>query len=322
MHTRLMLLTGAILVAGSLAVVGARQQASAAGAQAEADRVAIDTDDIGGVVTSPVGPEAGVWVIAETTELGTKFRRIVVTDDRGRYLIPDLPRANYKIWVRGYGLIDSPAIMSLPGKTIALTAVVAPNAQAAAQYYPASYWYSLIQVPPKEAFPMKLPAGAGRGGAAAELKTQAEWIDIVKSNCEVCHQIGNKATREIPSALGTFDSSFAAWDRRLQAGQTNHNVDRLGGHERALAMYADWTDRIAAGEVPQAPPRPQGVERNVVITCGILEHRPRFVHDVIATNKLNPRSMERAVCLARLVGSARLTSWTREVHQVAAQGRR
>ena len=30
--------------------------------------------------------------------------------------------------------------------------------------------------------------------------------------------------------------------------------------------FADWTDRIAAGEVPPAPPRPQGLERNVVIT--------------------------------------------------------
>jgi len=28
---------------------------------------AIDNDDIGGVVRGPAGPEAGVWVIAETT---------------------------------------------------------------------------------------------------------------------------------------------------------------------------------------------------------------------------------------------------------------
>ena len=42
-------------------------------------------------------------------------------------------------------------------------------------------------------------------------------------------------------------------------------LDQLG-RERALTMFADWTDRIAAGEVPPAPPRPQGIERNVVIT--------------------------------------------------------
>ena len=74
------------------------------------------------------GPEAGVWVIAETTDFQTKFRKIVVTDDRGRYLIPELPKANYKIWVRGYGLVDSAAGDAAPGKTLALTAVVAPSA--------------------------------------------------------------------------------------------------------------------------------------------------------------------------------------------------
>ena len=50
----------------------------------------IDADDIGGIVTSRFGPEAGVWVIAETTDLPTKFVKIAVTDDRGRYLVPDL----------------------------------------------------------------------------------------------------------------------------------------------------------------------------------------------------------------------------------------
>jgi hypothetical protein len=53
--------------------------------------VQIDSDDIGGVVTGKHGPEAGVWVIAETTDLGTRFAKIVVTDDHGRYVIPDLP---------------------------------------------------------------------------------------------------------------------------------------------------------------------------------------------------------------------------------------
>src|SRR5436305_4422933 len=72
--------------------------------------VAIDADDIGGVVTGPRGPEAGVWVIAETTDLGTRMSKMVVTDDQGRYVIPDLPKAKYKVWVRGYGLVDSPKV--------------------------------------------------------------------------------------------------------------------------------------------------------------------------------------------------------------------
>ena len=72
----------------------------------------IDNDDIGGVVTSTKGPEAGVWVIAETNDLPTRFAKMVVTDDQGRYVMPDLPKANYDIWVRGYGLVDSPKVKS------------------------------------------------------------------------------------------------------------------------------------------------------------------------------------------------------------------
>src|SRR5829696_4176882 len=106
---------------------------------ATAQTVPIDTDDIVGTVTGPNGPEAGVWVIAETTDLATKFVRIVVTDDRGRYLVPDLPAANYTVWVRGNGLVDSQKTQAAPGKVLNLTAVPAPDARAAAQYYPAGY---------------------------------------------------------------------------------------------------------------------------------------------------------------------------------------
>src|SRR5919106_848723 len=105
-------------------------------ARRSADAPAIDADDIGGVVTGANGPEAGVWVIAETSDLPTKFAKIVVTDDQGRYVMPDLPKAKYKVWVRGYGLVDSPKVDSEPGKTVNLTAVAAPNEAEAAQYYP------------------------------------------------------------------------------------------------------------------------------------------------------------------------------------------
>src|ERR1051326_784281 len=96
-------------------------------AQQQGNAVAIDGDDIGGVVTSSKGPEAGVWVIAETNDLGTRYAKIVVTDDRGRYLLPDLPKANYNVWVRGYGLVDSAKVKAAPGKMLNLTATVAPN---------------------------------------------------------------------------------------------------------------------------------------------------------------------------------------------------
>src|SRR6059058_4580387 len=80
-------------------------------------------DDIVGVVMGAKGPEAGVWVIAETNEVPTKYTKVVVTDDQGRYAIPDLPKAKYRVWVRGYGLVDSPKIDSQPGKQLNLRAV-------------------------------------------------------------------------------------------------------------------------------------------------------------------------------------------------------
>src|SRR5215213_1397382 len=104
-------------------------------------------NDISGTVTGPKGPEAGVWVIAETRDLPTRFAKIVVTDDRGRYVIPELPGASYDVWVRGYGLVDSPKKRGRPGATMNHTAVAAPTPKAAAEYYPAGYWYSLMKVP-------------------------------------------------------------------------------------------------------------------------------------------------------------------------------
>ena len=125
------------------------------------DSVRIDADDLGGIVSSAKGPEAGVWVIAEMADLPTKFVKIVVTDDRGRYLLPDLPKANFNVWVRGYGLVDSARIKAAPGKVLNLTAVVAPTARAAAEYYPAGYWFSLIRIPEKSEFPGNAPGGNG-----------------------------------------------------------------------------------------------------------------------------------------------------------------
>jgi hypothetical protein len=134
--------------------------------------ISIGDDDIGGVVTSTKGPEAGVWVIAETADLSTKFVKIVVTDDKGRYLLPQLPKANYKVWVRGYGLVDSPPVQAAPGKVVNLTAAVAPNQRAAAEYYPAIYWFSLLHVPDKSEFPGTGPKG---NGIPENMKSQGQW---------------------------------------------------------------------------------------------------------------------------------------------------
>ena len=114
--------------------------------------VKVGATDIGGTVVGPAGPEAGVWVIAETTDLPTKFARIVVTDDSGRYLVPDLPAANYSVWVRGYGLVDSTRLTAKPGQLLNHIAVPAPSEAAAAHYYPAIYWYAMMKIPPTSEF--------------------------------------------------------------------------------------------------------------------------------------------------------------------------
>jgi hypothetical protein len=277
------------LVGVGLCFVVAALASRTSARQATTETVAIDADDIGGVVTGPRGPEAGVWVIAETTDLPTKYNKIVVTDDRGRYVIPDLPKASYSVWVRGYGLVDSPKVQSAPGKLLNLTAVTAPNPRAAAQYYPGNYWYSLINLPNKSEFPGTGPNG---NGINPNMKSQAEWIRLMKTDsCESCHQIGSKGTREISPSLGTFPSSVAAWERRVQSGQAGGgmigSINQSFGR-RALAMFADWTDRIAAGEVPPAPPRPQGLERNVVITQWDWADPKAYLHDEIATDRRNP----------------------------------
>src|SRR6478752_10508315 len=115
--------------------------------------VKVKSDELGGIVSSASGVEAGVWVIAETTDLPTRYIKEVVTNDQGRYLIPSLPAATYTVWARGYGLVDSPKLQTRPGKQVDLKPSVAPDKKAAAQYYPANYWYSMLAIPKENEFP-------------------------------------------------------------------------------------------------------------------------------------------------------------------------
>ena len=241
--------------------------------------------EIGGVVTSSKGPEAGVWVIAETTDLPTKFARIVVTDDQGRYLIPDLPTANYSVWVRGYGLVDSPKMRTKPGMTLNLPAVIAPSETAAAHYYPAAYWYAMLKIPPASDF----------GGSTDIPKniTQDNWLRQMNNvDCIGCHQLGQEATRMIPASLGKFESGAEAWQRRILSGQsgemmTNRIAGQFGGVP--YKYFGDWTDRIAKGELPKAkPPRPEGEERNIVITSWEWSKPDKYLHDLISSDRRNP----------------------------------
>ena len=124
------------------------------------------------------------------------------------------------------------------------------------------------------------------------MRTQADWIDRMKDGCQLCHQLGNHATREMPMLdLDDFDSTADAWNYRIQAGGAGPamaaEINRIG-RPRAIQLYAEWTDRIRAGEVPPAPPRPQGVERNVVLTSWGWGHPRGMVHDNVSTDKRDP----------------------------------
>src|SRR5215471_609051 len=211
---------------------------------------AIDDNDIGGVVTGANGPEAGVWVIAETNELPTKYAKMVVTDDLGRYAIPDLPTANYSVWVRGYGLVDSPKLRAKPGQHLDLKAVPAPTEAAAAHYYPAIYWYSMMKIPDQSQF-------GGKSNIPEKL-TQVDWLKQMKNiGCIGCHQLGQESTRTIPAQFGHFKSGEEAWMRRVQSGQsgeqmTNQLAGNFGG--APFKYFGEWTDRIAKGELPHSKP--------------------------------------------------------------------
>jgi hypothetical protein len=148
----------------------------------------------------------------------------------------------------------------------------------------------MLKIPDKSEFP---GTGASGNGIQPVMKMQRYWIDTVKNSCQSCHALGSKGVRTIPKELGPFDNSTQAWTKRLQAGQASTNMavslTRLGP-QKALALFADWTDRIAAGELPFAKPeRPQGVERNVVISMWEWSTPKAYLHDAISTDKRNPR---------------------------------
>ena len=247
---------------------------------------------ITGVVQGSQGPEAGVWVIAETKDLLTNFIKIVVTDDQGRFMLPELPNANYSVWVRGYGLVDSAKIQMKPGTNpVTLKATAAKTPQEAAKVYPGNSWLSLMEPPPKSLFP---GTGAQGNGVGASMLTQNHWINSLKSGCNFCHQLGNQLTRtldDVYKAEPTIKTSVDAWDRRLHGGvrgDAMYGTLNTMGHDASLKVFADWTDRIAKGEVPPAPARPKGIERNIVVTLWDVGDDHSFMHDEISTDKNHP----------------------------------
>lgn len=277
----------AVLCAGAVGLI-----ASFAAHPVRAQQSGAPTGYIGGTVQSDKGPEAGVWVIAETKDLPTNFIKIVVTDDRGRFMLPELPSATYKVWVRGYGLVDSTPITMKPGSnSVALKATTAKTPQEAAKVYPANYWLSLMAPPPKADFPGTGPKGNGLG---VTMTDQNHWIYQLKSGCNFCHQLGNAETRDIShvfAAKPDLKTPEEAWEWRLGTGvrgNSMYGVLTTQGKDPTVKVWADWTNRISKGEVPPAPPRPKGIERNVVVTLWDVGDDHSFMHDEISTDKQHP----------------------------------
>src|SRR5579862_7139733 len=157
-HTRgaaALLCAGAIgLIALAIVLPTSAQQNAKQAKQGANSRYVSPPGYITGTVTGDKGPEAGVWVIAETNDLATKMIKTVVTDDQGRYLLPELPAVNYKVWVRGYGIVDSMPIDAKPSAAqVTLRVTSAKTPAEAAKVDPGDYWLSLIAPPPTNMFP-------------------------------------------------------------------------------------------------------------------------------------------------------------------------
>jgi hypothetical protein len=209
-----------------------------------------------------------------------RFAKIVVTDEAGRYLI-------FRIFpgeVQRLGPRLRPRRLAQsrrhPRPSPRPRAVIAPDAATAAKVYPAAYWYAMMKIP-EEAQVAALPGG--RNGYLMWMKNMG---------CVGCHQLGDLATRTIPKSLGTFKSSQEAWLRRLQSGQAGRQMINIVQGALAgipIQYLADWTDRIAAGEVPAGPPRdPSGIERNVVATVRDWSDGKAYLHDLSGTDRRNP----------------------------------
>jgi hypothetical protein len=264
-NRRLVALLAAVpVVAAGALVVNAQTDQSAAQKTPPADFIE-------GTVTSGKGKaEAGVWVIAET-KLKTTYRKIVVTDGKGRFVLPELPKAGYRVWVRGYGLQDSKKVGARPGATLNLRVKTASKRKAA-EIYPANYWLSIFNPP---APPAPNP------GATPPTDPAGKWNSDFKLGCMLCHQIGSKATRSLPSR--------EAYDAGTKKAGVMHSTSLGLGREPLLDALADWSARIRGGETPKAPPRPKGAERNMVITQWNWGGKFTYAHDEVATDKNNPR---------------------------------
>ena len=272
-----MIAVGLVTLAAVIAAVGCGSD----------DESGANSGFIEGTVTSgDAKPEAGVWVIAETESLPTNYRKIVVTDDDGKFVLPELPEADYQVWSRGYGLLDSAKVDAQAGDSVELTSEVA-TPQEAAKIYPSNYFLSMFTPPDKS----------------------ADWMTDFKLTCMLCHQFGS-----VPTRAGATPEFF---EKGLKKSNVmNAGVERLGG-DKFIQALADWGERIQNGEVPEeTPPRPEGIERNIVVTQWEFGDNFTYAHDEIATDKRNPTLNANGPVWAVDLGNDRLFGVNPETHAV------
>ena len=191
-----------------------------------------------------------------------------------------------------------------------MTATLAKTPQEAAKVYPGNYWLSLLEPPAKSEFPGTGPTGNGIGPT---MLTQNHYINSLKSDCNFCHQLGQRGTRDVEHVLKAkpeLKTHAEAWEWRLGTGvrgTSMYAVLNTQGKDRLLKTYAGWTERIAKGEVPPAPPRPKGVERNLVVTLWDVGDDHSFMHDEILDGQEPPDRQRRRARLRR-VGAATASS--------------
>ena len=273
-------------ITGSGAVAGSGAIAESGDTAEPAAPVSVDYIE-GAVRNGSGGAEAGVWVIAETDELATPYRKIVVTDGQGRFVLPELPAASYRVWVRGYGLADSAKASAAPGAQLALSVRAAGSAIEAAAVFPASYWLSLLEAPDHD----------------------SDWIRNFKLNCQLCHQVGSLLTRV---------QNREALDLGLKKSTTMNGAANALGREEILDTLSAWSARIRDGLTPEPPPRPRGRERNVVITQWEWGDGFTYAHDEIATDKRNPALFANGPIYGVDLGNDRLLVLDPITHQASA----
>ncbi len=217
----------------------------------------------------------------------------MVTDDNGNFTLPQLPQATYDVWVRGYGLKDSGRTEGRPGdRNMELKVENASSPQEAAQIYPGNYWVSLIDFPTADKFPGTGPVASGGNGFLPSIRSQSQFVHDFKSGCGFCHELGTKVTRTLDDMKNlSFKNDEEAWVYRTSLGVRGSNMQATFlkfGKDAMAKMMADWTRGIRAGAVPPSPPRPSGVERNIVITLWDIGGPQDFMHDEISTDKNDP----------------------------------